>query len=46
MGNNLVWYQTRIEGHWRGVGDHARMILAGIEQEREDPNEITGKRAL
>ena len=27
-------------------GDHTRTILAGIKQEREDPNEITGKQAL
>ena len=27
-------------------GDHARTILAGIKQEREDPSEITGKQAL
>ena len=27
-------------------GDHARTILAGIKQEREDPSEIEGKQAL
>ena len=27
-------------------GDHARSILAGIKQEREDPCEIEGKQAL
>ena len=27
-------------------GDHTRTILAGIKQEREDPNEITAKQAL
>ena len=27
-------------------GDHARTILAGIKQEREDPTEIKGRQAL
>jgi tRNA-binding protein len=27
-------------------GDHERTILAGIKQERQDPNEIEGKQAL
>jgi len=27
-------------------GDHVRSILAGIKQERENPNEIEGKQAL
>jgi tRNA-binding protein len=27
-------------------GDHARSILAGIKQERENPKEIEGKQAL
>lgn len=27
-------------------GDHTRSILAGIKQERENPNEIEGKQAL
>ncbi|MGD8328360.1 MAG: tRNA-binding protein [Acidobacteriota bacterium] len=27
-------------------GDHARSILAGMKQEREDPREIEGKQAL
>ena len=27
-------------------GDHVRSILAGIRQEREDPQEIEGKQAL
>ncbi|GAC19758.1 tRNA-binding protein [Paraglaciecola arctica] len=27
-------------------GDHTRSILAGIKQEREDPQEIQGKQAL
>ncbi len=27
-------------------GDHQRTILAGIKQEREDPQEIEGKQAL
>ncbi len=27
-------------------GDHERTILAGLKQEREDPNEIKGKQAL
>lgn len=27
-------------------GDHTRSILAGIKQEREDPQEIEGKQAL
>jgi tRNA-binding protein len=27
-------------------GDHSRSILAGIKQEREDPQEIEGKQAL
>ncbi len=27
-------------------GDHSRTILAGIKQERRDPNEITGLQAL
>lgn len=27
-------------------GDHARTILAGIKQEREDPSEIKGRQAL
>ena len=27
-------------------GDHSRTILAGIKQEREDPQEIEGKQAL
>ena len=27
-------------------GDHTRTILAGMKQEREDPNEIAGKQAL
>ena len=27
-------------------GDHKRNILAGIKQERENPNEIEGKQAL
>jgi tRNA-binding protein len=27
-------------------GDHTRQILAGIKQEREDPQEVTGKQAL
>ena len=28
------------------LGDHRRSILAGIKQEREDPQEIVGKQAL
>lgn len=28
------------------LGDHQRAILAGIKQEREDPQEIVGKQAL
>ncbi|MCK5768278.1 MAG: tRNA-binding protein [Candidatus Atribacteria bacterium] len=27
-------------------GDHTRMIIAGIKQERENPGEIQGKQAL
>jgi tRNA-binding protein len=27
-------------------GDHARNIVAGLKQERQDPTEITGKQAL
>jgi len=27
-------------------GDHARTILAGMKQEREDPSEIQGRQAL
>jgi tRNA-binding protein len=27
-------------------GDHQRTIVAGIKQERSDPNEIVGKQAL
>lgn len=27
-------------------GDHSRTILAGMKQEREDPNEIRGRQAL
>lgn len=27
-------------------GDHSRSVLAGIKQERENPNEIEGKQAL
>lgn len=27
-------------------GDHARTILAGMKQEREDPSEIRGRQAL
>jgi tRNA-binding protein len=27
-------------------GDHARTIVAGLKQERQDPTEITGKQAL
>ena len=27
-------------------GDHARTILAGMKQEREDPSEIKGRQAL
>jgi tRNA-binding protein len=27
-------------------GDHQRTILAGLKQERDDPNEIKGKQAL
>jgi tRNA-binding protein len=27
-------------------GDHQRIILAGIKQEREDPTELEGKQAL
>lgn len=29
-----------------GFGDHARVILAGIKQERSNPKEIEGKQAL
>ena len=29
-----------------GFGDHARTILAGMKQEREEPSEIEGKQAL
>lgn len=28
------------------LGDHQRTILAGIKQERQDPQEIVGKQAL
>ena len=28
------------------LGDHQRAILAGIKQERDDPQEIVGKQAL
>ena len=28
------------------LGDHRRTILAGIKQEREDPDEIRGRQAL
>jgi tRNA-binding protein len=27
-------------------GDHRRSIVAGLKQERQDPNEITGRQAL
>lgn len=27
-------------------GDHARQILVGMKQERDDPSEITGRQAL
>ena len=29
-----------------GFGDHTRTILAGIRQEREEPQEIVGRQAL
>ena len=28
------------------LGDHKRIILAGMKQEREDPKEVEGKQAL
>ncbi|HXR33792.1 MAG TPA: tRNA-binding protein [Verrucomicrobiae bacterium] len=29
-----------------GFGDHARVILAGLKQERSNPREVEGKQAL